>query len=343
MDKYKLESYGCHACPIRCGALINIEEGPFATKGEVHRPEYETIASLGNMCLNDSIESVIKANELCNLYGIDTMAVGNVIAFAMECYEKGIITRKDTDGIDLTWGNGAAIVALVEKIGKREGFGAILADGSAEAAERIGKDSEAFAMHVGRHRLPYHDARNTPARGTMIIADAQPGCHVEMQGSGLLESGVALGNDPLLQPPNLELFGDYDRKGPMYATGMAYFQLLSSTAMCALYGTRSSVPVVELLAPLTGWNITWTEGLNIGYRILTLRQAFNAREGVTPDVFKLPERVTVPQTIGPAAGAVIDFNTLRKSYFEAMGWDIKTGKPSAKKLAELNLDNVVKL
>jgi aldehyde:ferredoxin oxidoreductase len=341
MDKYKLNSYGCHACPIRCGALIQVKEGPFATKGEMHRPEYETLAALGNMCLNDNLESVIKANEVCNLYGMDTMAVGGVIAFAMECYEKGLITKKDTDGIDLKWGNGAAVVALAEKIGKREGFGVVLADGVAKATERIGKGSEQFAMHVGGHRLPYHDPRNGPALGTSIIADAQPACHMNSQGTGLLESGIPLGSDPVLQPPKLEMYGDFDKKGPIYATGEAYYQLLSSAGLCAIYTIFFAVPVVELLAPVTGWDMNWAEGIKTGKRIMTLRQAFNAREGVTPDKFKLPKRVTVPQKVGPATGAVIDYDTLKKSFFDTMGWDIKTGKPSKNTLADVGLDKLV--
>lgn len=341
MDKYKLDSYGCHACPIRCGALIQLKEGPFATKSKMHRPEYETLAALGNLCLNDNLESVIKANEICNLYGMDTMAVGSVIAFAMECYEKGLITIKDADDIDLKWGNGAAVVALAEKIGKREGFGAMLADGVAKAAERIGKGSEQYAMHVGGHRLPYHDPRNSPALGTSIIADAQPSCHMNSQGTGLLEAGVSLGADPVLKPPKLEMYGDFDKKGPIYTTGESYYQLLSSAGLCAIYAIGFAVPVVELLAPATGWDMDWAEGVKTGKRIMTLRQAFNVREGITPDKFKLPKRVTVPQKVGPATGAVIDYAILKKSFFNAMDWDIRTGKPSKKALADLGLDKLV--
>ena len=217
MDKYKLNGYGCYACPVRCGALVQVKEGPFATKGEVHRPEYETLAALGALCLNDSVESVIRANEICNLYGLDTMAVGNAIAFAMECYENGLIGKKDTDGIELTWGNSKAVVALAEKMAKREGFGAVLADGVEKAAQRIGKGAEKYAMHVHGHRIPYHDPRNSPCKGTIYMADAQPAGHMETEGTGLLEQGVALGSDPRLQSPGLKVYGDYDKKGPMYA------------------------------------------------------------------------------------------------------------------------------
>ncbi|MDH5364649.1 MAG: hypothetical protein OEW82_05735, partial [Dehalococcoidia bacterium] len=337
MDKYKLNSYGCHACPVRCGAIIQVKEGPFATKGEVHRPEYETLAALGALCLNDSVESVIRANEICNLYGLDTMAVGNVIAFAMECYENGLIGKKDTGGIELAWGNAAAVVALTEKIAKREGFGAVLADGVEKAAERIGKGAEKYAMHVHGHRLPYHDPRNSPSKGTIYMSDAQPAAHMDTEGTGMLEQGIALGFDPRLQPSRLEVYGDYSSKGPMYVTGAAYYQLLSSAGLCAIYTIAFAVPVAELIAPVTGWDFGWEEGLKAGRRILTLRQAFNAREGLSPAEFQLPERVTAPQSVGPAVGAKIDFEALKRGYFKAMGWDIKTGKPHHQTLIDLGL------
>jgi len=337
MDKYKLKSYGCHACPVRCGAIIQAKEGPFATNGEVHRPEYETLAALGTLCLNDNVESVIRANEICNLYGLDTMAVGNVIAFAMECYENGLIDKKDTGGIELAWGNAAAVVALAEKIAKREGFGAVLADGVEKAAERIGKGAEKYAVHVHGHRLPYHDPRNSPSKGTIYMSDAQPAAHMDSEGTGMLEQGIALGTDPRLQPSRLEVYGDYSSKGPTYATGAAYYQLLSSAGLCALYTVAFAVPVAELIAPVTGWDFSWEEGLKAGRRILTLRQAFNAREDLSLAEFKLPKRVTVPQSVGPAAGVEVNFDALKKGYFEAMGWNIKSGKPYRQTLNEMGL------
>jgi aldehyde:ferredoxin oxidoreductase len=340
MDKYKVKSYGCYACPIRCGAIIQVREGPFATNGEMRRPEYETLAALGTLCLNDNIEAVIKANEICNLYGLDTMAVGNAIAFAMECYENGLISRKDTDGIELNWGDGAAIIALTERIAKREGFGATLADGVEKAAQHIGRGSQEYAMHVHGHRLPYHDPRNSPALGTSIISDAQPACHMNTESTNLLEQGLPLGSDPLFESPKLALYGDYERKGPMYATGAAYYQLLSSSGLCALLTVGFAVPVAELVAPVTGWDFNWEEGLETGRRILTLRQAFNAREGLLPEDFKLPERVRRPQSVGPAAEANIDYESLKNGYFTAMGWDIKTGKPHRQTLAKARLDTL---
>jgi aldehyde:ferredoxin oxidoreductase len=281
---------------------------------------------------------VIKANEICNLYGMDTIAVGTVIAFAMEYFENGLIQLGETDSIDLTWGNGNAVVALTEKIARREGFGEVLADGVKRAAERIGKGSEKYSMHVSGRSLPYHDPRLSPWLGTNYIADAQPACHMGPQGTALLEQGMALGSDPLLQSLKLSVYGDYDRKGEIYATGAEYFQLFSSSGMCALYSMAFAVPVVELIGPVTGWTVDWEEGLRIGKRILTLRQAFNAREGITPAEFKLPKRVMEPQSAGPAAGVRVDFETLKRGFFEAMGWSMENGKPNRQTLVDLNLN-----
>ena len=163
---------------------------------------------------------------------------------------------------------------------------------------------------------------------------------MENEGTGQLEQGMPLGTDPRLQPPGLELYGDYENKGPMYVTGNAYYQLLSSAGICTLYTIAFSVPVAELLAPVTGWDFGWEEGLKAGRRILTLRQAFNAREGLTPGEFNLPKRFMVPLLIGPSAETKIDFDGLKKGYFESMGWDIKSGKPNRQTLIDLGLDKL---
>lgn len=340
MDKYKLESYGCQACPVRCGAIVQVEEGAFATGGRVHRPEYESLAALGNLCLNDDVESVIKANDMCNRYGLDTIATGNVIAFAMECYERGLINRKDTDGIELTWGNTGAIIAILEKMGRREGFGAVLADGPEKAAERIGKGSEKYAVHVHGQALPYHDPRSNPGQGTFYMTDANPGRHMDSHGISPFERGKYSATDPALQVPKLEVYGDYTSKGPMYALGAEFFHLYSACGLCALLMVGNSEPLAELISAVTGWDFGWIEGLNAGRRILTLRQAFNAREGLLPGEYKLPERVALPRPVDPSHGEKIDFDTLKSGYFAAMEWDLKSGKPYRRTLISLGLDEL---
>jgi aldehyde:ferredoxin oxidoreductase len=338
MDVYKLQSYGCHTCPVRCGALIQINEGPFATKDEVHRPEYETLAALGPNCRNDEVQAVIKGNDICNRYGIDTMGVGGAVAFAIECYENGIIDKTHTGGLELSWGNPEALVALIEQIGAREGLGALLADGSKYAAEKIGKGSEQYAMHVAGRAIPFHDPRLSPAMGTHYIADAQPACHMGPAPMAVLEGGGALGTDPLLTSDSSNTFGDYDKKGDIYVRGASFYQLLSSAGLCGLYAQFYSPPVVELIAPVTGWDVDWAEGIRTAKRILTARQAFNSREGIDMETFHLPKRFLEPLVAGPAAGGTPPpFETLREGYYAAMGWDVKTGAPSTQTLAALGI------
>jgi aldehyde:ferredoxin oxidoreductase len=340
MDKFKLKRYGCHSCVVRCGAIVKVEKGAFATGGEVHRPEYETLASFGTNCFNDNIEAVIRANEICNLYGIDTISVGNVIAFAMECYEKGLIGKKETDGLDLSWGNAEAIVLIAEKIGRREGLGALLADGPRVAADRIGKGAEKMAMHVCGQTFPYHDPRISPAQGTGYVSDANPSRHTESSGTQTLERGGALGGDPVLSTPALDIYGDFSRKGPMLALGSEFFQFYSSAGLCGLLLLGCTYPAAEFVSSVTGWKMDWSEALRAGKRILTLRQAFNAREGIVPDNFYLPERLQQPLDAGLSAGKEIDFKAMKTSYFNTMGWDHTSGKPSSVIWKELGLDKI---
>ncbi len=338
MDKYKKSVYACQACPIRCGAIIEQKSGPFAIPDEMHRPEYESLAALGNLLVNENLEAVIQANDICNRYGIDTIATGTAIAFAMECYENQLIGAKDTDGVELTWGNADAIVALTERIARREGFGAVLADGATRAAERIGKGSGKYAMAIRGKGLPFHDPRMSPAGGTAFIADANPGNHMNSQITSMLENGAPVGSDPALQVPKINPFADFDKRGQIYAIGAAYHQLLDSAGMCALYTVNTPPPdLADLISQVTGWNYGWAEALKAGRRILTLRQAFNAREGVTPGQIDLPERIRQEPLPIESAPPKIDFHALREGFFTAMGWDIKTGMPSRETLADLGL------
>jgi aldehyde:ferredoxin oxidoreductase len=342
MVQYKLKSYGCQACTIRCGGLVKVREGAFATSGEARRPEYETLAAFGTMCLNDNVESVIKANEICDHYGMDTMGTGGCVAFAIECYENGLITGKDTDGLVLKWGNAEAIVALTEKICKREGFGAILADGVRIAAEKIGKGSEQYAMHIRGHRIPYHDPRLYSTRAAAFLCAAQPACHTTCMASSMLENGMDIGSDALLKSPRLPKNSEIVKKVQLSATGEAYAHLLNASGLCYFYSLFFSAPTVELLAPTTGWNIDWAEGLKAGRRIMALTQAFNAREGITPDGYVFPKRLTEPPQAGLAAGITPDYSKIKESWFEAMDWDIKTGMPNNKTLVDLGINDLVK-
>jgi len=246
----------------------------------------------------------------------------------MECYENGLITREDTGGIDLTWGNAEAIVAMVEKVAKREGFGEVLADGAQKAAERIGRGAEKYAMAIRGKSLAFHDPRLSPSLGTANIADANPAHHMDSQVTGMLTEGATIGSDPALQASRTNPFAGY-------VIGSGYHQLLNAAGLCSLYTVATQPPpIAELIAGACGWDFGWDEAMAAGRRILTLRQAFNAREGLTPDQFELPKRI--------ASTAKVDFSALRNGYFSEMGWDLKTGKPSKESLAALGLEELTR-
>jgi aldehyde:ferredoxin oxidoreductase len=206
LQQYSVERYACVDCQIACGGWMQIEDGKYAVK-RAHKPEYESLAAFGPNLLNDNTESLIYANELCNLYGMDTIGVGGTIALAVDCYENGIITNRDTDGLELKWGKADAIIELIHKIARREGIGDILAEGAKIAAEKFGKGAEALAIHVGGQLIPMHDPRRAAGWGATYISDASPATHTR-GGTQFPETGMANPDiyDPLGVPTRLEKY-----------------------------------------------------------------------------------------------------------------------------------------
>lgn len=340
--KYLKRKYACRSCPVRCGALLEQRAGPFAIPEQIHRPEYETTAAFGGLCMNSSLEVVIKANDLCNRFGMDTIGTGGSIALAMECYERGLISKSDTGGLDLTWGRPDAIVMLTGQIGRREGFGAVLADGAGKAAERIGRGAAEFAMAILGQSLPFHDPRMNPALATAMLCDANPAHHMDCGLTTQLQAGLPLGEDPALQVPAVNIFQDFGGLGSIHATGAKLHQLFNAAGLCALYTIGGPVPLAELIGAVTGREFGWTDALAAGHRILTLRQAFNAREGITPRQFQFPRRIREELLpVGPWAGRRIDFEALRAGYFEALGWDLDSGWPKPPVLEALGLADLI--
>ena len=337
INKYVVKRVSCATCPIGCGGIARADELGI---GECDRPEYETAAGFGPNCLNNDVGAILKANDICNRYGIDTISTSTSIAFAMECYERGIITKQDTDGIELTWGNASAMIAMVEKMAKREGFGALLADGVKRAAERIGRGAEKYAVHVGGQELGYHDPRQVPARGTSYIVDPTQGRHTTFFVGRLLEAGPLPGPYPEFFAPKVELH-DYEHKSLIYGNCASYEQVFASAGICKFLLFQSGFPLIEFITAVTGWDFSLAEARMTGERIQTLRQMFNIREGVDPKEFRLPQRVSQPAAMGPYKDVPQDFDLLRKQYYEAIGWDVETGYPKESRLRELGLDVLV--
>jgi aldehyde:ferredoxin oxidoreductase len=341
--KYQKRKFACANCPIACGGIFDVTDGKYPV-GETHKPEYETIGAFGTMCMCDDFESIIKLNEMCNRSGLDTISAGTVLAFAMECFENGVITQSDMDGISLDWGNAEAMIRMTEKIIAREGFGDILADGVRIAAKKIGGDAEKFAMHVGGQEPGLHNALFLPSRGTGFVADPTPGRHTAAAMARIDGGPGAYAPYPELK---IKEFGryTYTGKGPMSATASSYLQAGSSAGLCIMplmfFG---NFPFVDFFNAVTGWDLTVADMLTAGKRIQTLRQSFNVREGIQPADIKLPDRMAgrPPQKDGPVAGVTLDVDSLAHEYRQAMGWDPDSGQAESSTLEKLGLTGLIK-
>jgi aldehyde:ferredoxin oxidoreductase len=331
--------YACYRCPIACGGVMRAGK-EYGYKQGAHQPEYETLSSFGSMCLNTNLESIIMANDICNRYGLDTISTGATIAFAIECYERGLITTKETDGIELTWGNHEAIVNMTEKMAKRESFGLVLADGVKRAAERIGKGSEEFAFNVCGQELPNADPKLAPSFGTTYITAATPARHMK-GGAQFAELGkIPNGADF----PALERHV-YTGKGEIHAWMRKYYHTMDAMGLC-LFGSRG-FSVEALLAQFnaaTGIDFTKDELLLAGERIACVCQAFNVREGIKPSDFRLSSRVigNPPFQQGPHVRISVDIDNMAREFYKAMEWDFVTGKPSKRRLEKLGLREVIR-
>ena len=336
--QYQKKKFGCANCPIACGGIFNVPDGPYPLE-EVHKVEYETVGAFGTMCMNDDLPSIIKLNDMCNRSGLDTISTGSVIAFAMECFENGIISKADTDGIELTWGNSKAMIAMVNKIIYREGFGDILADGVRVAAEKIGKGAEACAMHVGGQEPGLHNALFLPSRGTGFVCDPTPGRHTAAPMARIEAGGGSIGPYPELKIPEIERY-EYKSKGPLSAIASNYMQVGNCAGLCLFpvifFG---NFPLLEFFNAVTGRNMNMDEALETGARIQTLRQCFNIREGMKPSDVTLPPRLAglPPKDEGPLAGITIDIDSLSNEYRKAMAWDPHSGVPTDATMEKLGL------
>jgi len=322
--------YGCWRCPQSCGGHMKLS--PRQTVKVSHKPEYETIATFGGLCLNDDIESIILANDICNDYGLDTISAGTTVAFAIECYENGLLTKEDTGGLELKWGNAETVVAAAELMAKREGLGEILADGVRVAAQRIGKGADKFAVHVGGQEPGMHNPRVYPGLSFTFQMDATPGRHT--QGC---ESWSINGLE-------MEEGDKYDYSSPVMARNRKrLYTLLHTTSALGLctFGvvTYPIQSTLDFIQAVTGWDADLDECLLTGERIANIRLLFNLREGVNPIEIPLSGRLTghPPFSEGPVAGVTVDADTVRSAWLEVMGWDSVTCRPTDEKLAELGL------
>jgi len=326
--KYQIKPIGCWRCTIACSGKMKIERGPYKFEGK--KVEYESAVAFGPLILNDDFESILYINDMCNRLGFDTISIGTVIAFAMECNEVGLIDEKE---LEINWGETARIIELLPKIARREGAAAILADGVKRASEIIGPESEKFAIHVNGQELPFHDPRFQPGMATTYVTEPTPGRHCPCE---------------WILPPGIDFPDDFDKYSP-HGKGIwqkrmtCQMQMINSSGLCQFgYYSYPYEAWPQFLTAVTGIKYDIEKFEQVGERILNLRHAFNIREGINSLKFDFPKRALgiPPLKEGNTKGITVDLKTQIAEYFKELDWDIKTGYPSMKKLQELELYDI---
>jgi len=340
-DSYRVAMEACPACQIRCKKVVELENDSYKVDRRNGGPEYETLAVFGSFMGINDLAAICRANELCGLNSLDTISTGGTIAFAMECFEKGILTREDTGGIDLRFGDADAMLKLIELIAHREGIGDILADGSRKAAQRIGRGAEELSMQVKGVEFGMHDPRLKQGLGLIYSvaangADHMTGMHDTLfaqEGRGM-EAARSLGSlDPL--PANDLSTAKVDRVKNQHLSRNFADSLV--TCHFAPWTLRQQV---DMLRALTGWDYTDFEALRQGERVATMARVFNLREGLTAADDQLPKRFFSPTPGGALKGTAIDpeaMNRAKRTFYTLMGWDPITGVPTQEKLEELGI------
>jgi aldehyde:ferredoxin oxidoreductase len=337
----------CYACMVACKREVEVADRGVTPK--YGGPEYETLAAAGSLCGVGDLEALALINQLFAQYVLDSISTGAVIAFAMECFEHGIITREDTGGIDLTWGNADAVEAIVHKIGRREGIGDVLADGVRRAAERLGKGAERFALHVKGQELPMHDPRGKKGLSLAYALSPTGADHMAAPHDPLY-AGFHPTDHPLsplgLIEPLDPLVLDARKVRAFFVTQQVW-SFYNSVGMCDFVGTPLNAlqfePLVDYVNSVTGWNLSLFEMMKVGERANTMMRLFNCLEGFTPADDVLPQRMHEGIGNGVLKGERIDpqqFLAARRTYYQMAGWDPETGWPTAAKLAELGIEEL---
>ena len=331
-----ITSSHCADCPVGCSQVKLINEGPYAgylSEG----PEFETTYALGSTVGVSYLPAIIAADRLCDEYGIDTMSAGVAIGFAMELYERGILTKEDTGGLDLKFGNHEAMIEMLRRIAYREGLGALLGQGTKKAAEKIGKGSGDYAMQIKGLELPAYDVRGAKAHGLNYATSYTGADH---------NRGYAY--QEIFGVPHPEKVDRFDIKGKGRLTKWnqdVRCVTCDCAPMCAFI-LDMAVPDIacqntaDLVGAATGMHLTAEEVQQIGERVSNVARLFNGREGFSRKDDTFPKRLmTEPIKAGASAGQLIsqaDLDVMLDEYYEARGWD-KNGKPTAAKLRELGL------
>jgi aldehyde:ferredoxin oxidoreductase len=337
---------GCYACPVRCKKMLQFKE-PYTVDAIYGGPEYESIAALGSNCGVTDVKAIVKANERCNAYAMDTISTGSSIAFAMECFERGLLTTKDSDGFELKFGDGEAVLKAIDLIARRQGVGNLLAEGTARMAKKIGKGSEAFAMNVKGLEAGMHEPRLNAGLGLSYMVSSYgadhastvvdffylPGPEPEVAMAPLAEGLLSLGIESIA-PPEI---------GPRKVayTRLAQIKgLIEDSMVVCIFLAYNVETMCTLYTAATGLPMGANELIRAAERTMTLERLFNIREGFSAADDVLPERYYQPTTNGALSNNPLDraaFEKARLYYYTLMGWDAK-GVPLPEKVEELRIE-----
>ncbi|NLT74641.1 MAG: aldehyde ferredoxin oxidoreductase family protein [Chloroflexi bacterium] len=331
---------GCYACPVRCKRVVEVHELGMDIDPQYGGPEYETIGAFGSNCGIDDLKAISKAHELCNAYGLDTISCGMAVSFAMECYENNLLTLESTGGLDLSFGNAASMLKLVEMICRREGLGALLAEGTDAAAASIGGNAMEFSITVKGQPFPMHECRTRHGQALGYALSPTGADHMhnfwdesianEPLGQGVQELGI------YTSVPRTDLSPDKVR-AYMYVSNWQW--VFNHLGNCMFINwTRQQM--ADIVSAITGWQTNVWELMRAGERGVTMARAFNMREGLTRDDDRLPLRMQQYHVTSTLNEEPVDPEVLeeaKETFYEMMGWDRETGKPTRGKLQELDI------
>jgi aldehyde:ferredoxin oxidoreductase len=339
-DTILVDRPSCYACPIHCKREVEIDDGEYKVERPYGGPEYETIGAFGSNCGIDDLRAISMANQLCNAYGLDTIATGMAVSFAMECFENGLLTLDDTGGLDLRFGNAEAMVEITRRIGEREGLGDLLAEGPTRAARKIGSGAEEFVLDVKGQPLPMHEGRTRHGQAFGYAASPTGADHMHnLWDEGLArerlgETWQSLG---VYEPVPATELNAHKLRAYMVETSRRW--LMNSVSTCAFI-PWSRGQVVDLIRGITGWRTNLYELLKVGERCVTMARLFNMREGLTRDDDALPPRLAEPHLTRTLNEKPVDpevLDEMLSMYYGMMGWDPQTGMPTEGKLHELDI------
>jgi aldehyde:ferredoxin oxidoreductase len=341
-DTILKENDTCYACVVRCKRVVEIAEGPFQVDPRYGGPEYETLATMGSYCGVDNLPAVALANQLCNMYGMDTISCGATIAWAMDCFEQGLLTADDTDGIALRFGDAEAMVQMVEKIGRREGFGWVLGEGSARAAQELGVGQDLVVTAKGQE-FPAHMPQVKRSLALIYAVNPFGADHQSHEHDPSYDAFPdRMAELDLMAPQPDDVLNPEKVRYTLYTQYL--YSCMDSVSVCQfvfgpawqLYGPHN---LVEAVRAVTGWDVSLEELMKVGERRLNLLRAFNAREGAGSEADALPKKLSIPLTGGASDGVAVtveEVETAKALYYQMAGWD-EEGHPTRHKLEELAL------